>query len=375
MGAGSTSGSDPRCARPTRAAEIAMNAEEHRPGMVVARVGAGLALAAATLLVLAPFLIPLAWAAIAAYTTWPLYRWLRDRTGRPRLAASVLTAAVAFGIGVPLAWVLATVANEASFIVLKLQESAIGRLELPEWISSRDWLREPIEQLRATWLVDTHALRELITSNLSQVSSQLLSIASGLARNVIQFAITLMALFALYLDGERVLAQARRLMRIFFPAAPADFVEDIGAVVRAVVFGLLGTAVAQGAIAAIGFTIFDVPSPVLLGMVTALGSFVPFGPTLVWLAAVVGLVLAGETGAAIGMAIWGALLISSVDNVLRPLLISGPTQIPFLLVLFGVLGGLSTLGLLGLFVGPVVLSVAFALLAEFGKRPAASTAA
>jgi predicted PurR-regulated permease PerM len=74
------------------------------------------------------------------------------------------------------------------------------------------------------------------------------------------------------------------------------------------------------------------------------------------------------------MAIWGVLLVSTVDNVLRPLLISGPTQIPFLLVLFGVLGGLSTLGLLGLFVGPVVLSVAFALLSEFGKRPVAGAA-
>jgi predicted PurR-regulated permease PerM len=109
---------------------------------------------------------------------------------------------------------------------------------------------------------------------------------------------------------------------------------------------------------------------VLLGMVTALASFLPFGPTLVWVAAVVGLAFGGETGAAIGMTIWGALLVSSVDNVLRPLLISGPTQIPFLLVLFGVLGGLSALGLLGLFVGPVVLSVAFALLADFGSRAA-----
>lgn len=347
-----------------------MHADERRPGLVVARVGAGLALAAAALLVLEPFLVSLAWAAIAAYTTWPLFRWLRDKTRRPRLAASLLTVGVAFGLGLPFAWVLATVANEASHLVLLLQESASGPLLLPDWIASRSWLREPIEQLRATWLVDSHAIRDLVTRNLSEVSSQVLSLAGGLARNAIQFAITLMALFVLYLDGERVLAQARRLATLFFPAAPEDFVEDIGAVVRAVVFGLLGTAVAQGAIAAIGFTIFDVPSPVLLGMVTALGSFVPFGPTLVWLAAVVGLMLAGDTGSAIGMTLWGALLVSTVDNVLRPLLISGPTQIPFLLVLFGVLGGLSALGLLGLFVGPVVLSVAFALLAEFGKRPA-----
>jgi predicted PurR-regulated permease PerM len=351
-----------------------MNVEERRPGLVVARVGAGLGLAAAALIVLQPFLIPLAWAAIAAYTTWPLYVWVSGWTRRPRLAAAVLTAAVAFGLGVPLGWVLATVANEASHLVLLLQESASGELSLPAWIASRSWLREPIEQLRATWLVDSHALRDLVTRNLSQVSSQLISLAGGLARNLLQLAITLMALFVLYLDGERVLVQARRLAGIFFPAAPADFVDDIGAVVRAVVFGLLGTALAQGAIAAIGFAIFGVPSPVLLGMVTALASFLPFGPTLVWLAAVVGLVLAGQTGSAIGMAVWGALLVSTVDNVLRPLLISGPTQIPFLLVLFGVLGGLSTLGMLGLFVGPVVLSVAFALLAEFGKRAPTSAA-
>jgi predicted PurR-regulated permease PerM len=258
--------------------------------------------------------------------------------------------------------------------VLLLQESASEPLRLPDWIASRAWLRDPIEQVRSTWLLDSQALRDLVTRNLTQVSSQLLSVAGGLARNVIQFAITLMALFVLYLDGERVLVQARRLAGLLFPAAPVDFLDDIGAVVRAVVFGLLGTALAQGAIAAIGFVIFGVPSPVLLGMVTALASFVPFGPTLVWIAAVLGLALAGQTGAAIGMAVWGALLVSTVDNVLRPLLISGPTQIPFLLVLFGVLGGLATLGLLGLFVGPVVLSVAFALLAEFGKRPAVSAA-
>ncbi|HEY8156123.1 MAG TPA: AI-2E family transporter [Myxococcota bacterium] len=346
-----------------------MNVEERRPGLVVARVGAGIGLAVAALIVLQPFLIPVAWAAIAAYTTWPLFVWVSRRTGRPRIAAALLTAAVAFGLGVPLAWVLATVANEASHLVLLLQASASQPLTLPDWISSRSWLREPIEQLRATWLADSHAVRDLFTQNLSEISSRLLSLAGGLARNVLQLAVTLMALFVLYLDGERVLAQARRLAGIFFPAAPEDFVDDIGAVVRAVVFGLLGTALAQGAIAAIGFVIFGVPSPVLLGMLTALASFLPFGPTLVWMAAVVGLVLAGETGAAIGMTVWGALLVSTVDNVLRPLLISGPTQIPFLLVLFGVLGGLSTLGLLGLFVGPVVLSVAFALLAEFGKRP------
>jgi predicted PurR-regulated permease PerM len=345
-----------------------MNGDERRAGMVVARVGAGVGLAAAALLVLRPFLVPMAWGAITAYTTWPLYRRLRDATGRPRLSAGLVTAAVAFGLAVPVAWLLATVANEVANVVELLQASAGRGVELPAWIESRAWLRDPIDELRRTWLFDSHAMRDLLTRNLSQVSSRLLSVAGGLARNAFQFAITLMALFVLYLDGERVLVHARRLAPVFFPSAPVHFLDEIGDVVRAVVFGLLGTALAQGAIAGIGFAIFGVPSPVLLGVLTALGSFVPFGPMIVWIAAVVGLVLNGETGNAIGMALWGGLLVSMVDNILRPLLISGPTRIPFLLVLFGVLGGLATFGLLGLFVGPVVLSVAFALLAEFGQR-------
>ena len=122
-----------------------MYVDERRPGLVVARVGAGLGLAAAALIVLQPFLIPLAWAAIAAYTTWPLYLWVTGLTRRPRASASLLTAAVAFGFGVPLAWVLAIVANEASYLVLKLQESASGDLVLPAWIAARPWLRELIE--------------------------------------------------------------------------------------------------------------------------------------------------------------------------------------------------------------------------------------
>jgi hypothetical protein len=149
-----------------------------------------------------------------------------------------------------------------------LQQSAGGPLTLPDWIASRAWLREPIEQLRVTWLVDTHALRDLFTRNLSEVSSQLLSLAGGLARNVIQFAITLMALFVLYLDGEK--AGAPSGCRGLLLRRPS-FV-DIGSVCAAV-FGLLGTAVAQGDRLD---RVRDLQHPpVLLGMVTALGSFLP----------------------------------------------------------------------------------------------------
>jgi predicted PurR-regulated permease PerM len=138
--------------------------------------------------------------------------------------------------------------------------------------------------------------------------------------------------------------------------------------VRAVVFGLLGTALVQGTLAAIGFAIFGVPSAVFFGFVTVLVSLVPAGPALVWIGACIWLYSQDRIGATIGMALWGALLVSTIDNFLRPYLISGPTRIPFLLVFFGVLGGLASLGLLGMFVGPVLLAVGFGLLAELPGR-------
>src|SRR5262249_41049397 len=136
----------------------------------------------------------------------------------------------------------------------------------------------------------------------------------------------------------------------------------------AVVFGLLGTALAQGVLAGVGFAIFGVPSPVFFGFVTALASLIPAGPALIWIGACIWLWTQGWVWAAVGLALWGGLLVSSIDNVLRPLLISGPTRIPFMLVFFGVVGGVASLGLVGMFVGPVLLAVGFGLLAEFPTR-------
>ena len=121
--------------------------------------------------------------------------------------------------------------------------------------------------------------------------------------------------------------------------------------------------------AGIGFALFGVPSPVALGALTSVASFVPMGPVVLWGGAALWLLMSGHVGAAVGMALWGAGLVSTIDNVLRPILISGgQTRIPFLLVFFGVLGGLVAFGMLGLFLGPVVLAVAFALVADFARR-------
>ncbi len=182
----------------------------------------------------------------------------------------------------------------------------------------------------------------------------------------------LLTLFVFYVNGAELVAASRRLAQGLFPRAPELFLDRIGEAVRAVVFGLLGTAAVQGTLAALGLAVAGVPSPLALGAATAALSFVPGGAASLCVLSAVWLGVIGHLGAAIGLAAWGVLIVGSADNVLRPLLISGRGRIPFLLVFFGVLGGLASFGVIGLFVGPVILSVVFALMREYTEGTAAA---
>jgi predicted PurR-regulated permease PerM len=138
---------------------------------------------------------------------------------------------------------------------------------------------------------------------------------------------------------------------------------------RAVVYGLLVTAVVQGAIAGIGYAVIGLTAPVLLGVLTGILSIVPLvGTAIVWVPVAIWLMVSGHLIKGIILLGWGALLVHPPENVLRPLLISNATRVPFLLVMFGALGGLAAFGLIGLFVGPVVLAIAMAVWREWAAR-------
>ncbi|HTO52156.1 MAG TPA: AI-2E family transporter [Myxococcota bacterium] len=344
--------------------------EERRPGLIVARVLVGLALVGSTLWLLHPFLVPGVWAAIAAYMTWPIYARVRAWTRWPAAAALVVTLFFALAIAVPVGWLLIAFASQASLVANRVQEWVAAGAQLPGWITNTPWLARWVAELRESPLFGPAAAGEWVARYGQTGSQWAVALGSGIARSVLEFGIMLIVLFALYLDGERVAGHARRLALLIVPSNDDRLVDSVGAIVRAVVFGLLGTAVAQGVLAGIGFAIFGVPSPVFFGFATALFSLVPGGSLVIWGGACVWLWAQGWLWAAIGLAAWGGLLVSSVDNLLRPLLISGhsPTRIPFMLVFFGVVGGLGSLGLLGMFVGPVLLAVGFGLLMEFPTR-------
>jgi predicted PurR-regulated permease PerM len=191
----------------------------------------------------------------------------------------------------------------------------------------------------------------------------------GALGSLLGFAITMFLLFFFLRDGDAMLARGRRLIPLDDMRKERLF-HQLSGVTRAIVIGTGVTALMQGILIGIGFTIAGLPSPVVFGVLTALLSMLPVGGSaFVWGPAAIWLIIDGRWGFGLFMLVWG-LLVSGLDNVLRPMLISGRARISALAVFIGVLGGIPAFGSIGLIAGPVVLSLALALIefAEEGRQ-------
>lgn len=342
-----------------------------RAGLIITRITVGLLLIGMTLIILEMFIVPMAWATLVAFMTWGLYTRTSRMLGRPKLTAFAYTLAVFLLFGIPAAFLVVAVAEQGTKLARAAQEWIVAGMPFPEWLVELRWIGPRLESFRLDGLPGIDQIGPHLAQLGAGLSQGLLVMGAGVARNVFEFAITLVTLYVLYLEGDRVCEFARRLLVELFPNQSPTLLDRIGARVRAVVLGVVGTALIQGTIAGVGYAIFEVPYAIALGALTALTSFLPGGTLFVWGGATLYLLAIGNNAMAIGMLLWGVLLVGSIDNFLRPILIrrSGSEHIPFILVLFGVLGGLASFGLLGLLLGPVVLSISFSLLMELGGTP------
>ncbi|MHB1143673.1 MAG: AI-2E family transporter [Thiobacillus sp.] len=319
-----------------------------------------------TFWVLSPFLASLAWAGILAYVTWPLHRRLRHRlSGRDTLAALLMTLGVAAALLLPLLWVMFEVAGDVAAASATLKQlAAHGLPPLPAGVRAwpaGDWIAAQYQRAQTdpAWVraqIDALGLTDI---------ANLKNVMGGVGRNAAKFGLAVFALFFLYRHGDSVLAQFRGVATRWLGEAARGYIQAVGVTVRAVVFGIVLTALAQGLLAGLGYWVAGVSAPALWGLITALVSLIPFVGPVVWIGLSLGLLAHAETQAALGLFLWGALVVSWVDNLIRPLVISGPTRIPFLLVFLGVLGGLHAFGLIGLFLGPVLLAVSVAIWREW----------
>lgn len=327
-----------------------------------------LLLAYACYRIVAPFLAPLVWAMFLAFLLHPtharLTRRLRDR---PELSAWILTLLTLLVIVGPLAGFATAFVSQASDLVQRLQTTVadearanlMGFIDHPVLRNVLNWAEQNIgittTQIRG-WLAEgTRSVLQMLAAT----SGELFLGALG---TVIGLCLTIFLMFFFIRDGATMILQVRDLVPMTADKRRELFAH-LASVTRAVVFGSGMTALLQGTLVGISFMIVALPSPLVFGAVAALLSLLPIGGTaFVWAPAAIVLGVQGRWIAAVFMIIWGALLVSMVDNFIRPLLISGRAQVSTLTVFIGVLGGISAFGAVGLFLGPVLLTLAVALI-------------
>jgi predicted PurR-regulated permease PerM len=320
--------------------------------------------------VLDPFIVPMTWAAIIAYTTWPAYRRLRDAMrGHAGLSALVMTSALIAALVVPVVWVVILLQAEAAEIYQRMQDRfATGDFALPDMLSNVPWIGERLRDF-AERLTDPDLWRQEAEALASQWSGQITGLASNVGLNLFKLVLMLLALFFAYRDGDAIMDAVRRSLEAAIGPRAHAYLDTLATMTRAVVVGMLLTAIAQGLLGAIGYWAAGIPAPATLGIVTALLSLFPFGPPVVWAPLGLWLVLSGSVWTGVALLVWGTIVISSMDNIIRPLVISGAAQLHFLLVVFGALGGLAAFGFIGAFVGPLALAMLVAIWREWLLGP------
>jgi predicted PurR-regulated permease PerM len=339
-----------------------------------ARIVAVALLVAGCLLVLQPFIVGIIFAAIVCVCTWPLYqRILGKCRNRPTLASLVMTLGMIVVVVAPLAVLAASLANNVPTLIdAGKQMLSGGPPAPPAWVKTVPLVGE---QADAYWHRLTENRDELKTlgQKLAEPAKNfLITTVQVFGEGILQLTLVVFVCFFLYRDGERLAGAVRATADKLAGGMGGRLLAIVNGTVVGVMFGMIGTAAAQALLALIGFLIAGVPAAFMLAAAVFFLSMVPVGPPLIWGGAAAWLYYGGETGWAIFMVLWGALVVSSVDNFLKPILISRGSNMSLALVFLGVLGGVLAFGFIGIFLGPTLLAVGVTLLKQWTQvAPAA----
>lgn len=318
-------------------------------------------------IILLPFLAPIAWALFIAFLLHPTHNWLSKRLrGRPTWSAALLTLATLLVLIGPLTALGAAFVAQVGELLRYAQDFAAEH----KGQDVSDLAEVPVIGPAIMWLQETtgFSFAQLQAYALQGARAVLGSLAAlgkmafvGALGTVIGFVMMMFILFFAIRDGAAMFADLRALV----PMAKSErgrLFAHLGAVMRAMVYGTGVTALVQGTLIGIGFAIVGLPSPIVFGVLAALFALVPMaGTPVVWVPATILLAIQGRYGAAIFMLVWGGA-VTVIDNFLRPILVSGRAQVGTLTVFIGVLGGVAAFGPIGIFLGPLVLALAIALM-------------
>jgi predicted PurR-regulated permease PerM len=321
-------------------------------------------LAVACLQIILPFLGAIAWAGIIAITIWPGFVWLSARLGhRPRLAATICAIALVAILVLPFAIMAATLGQAVPEVAKLLQGMAFTIApETPAWVRGLPVVGPLLDETWRNAVTDMSGLVKRALPAAEQAGVWALAQGANLAVALLEFLFAILIAAVLLVTAERFALLAQRVVSRLDIGDGGRLIGVIVTTVRSVSIGLVGTASVQALVAAVGFAIAAVPGIPLLGFLTFVLALVQLPTLLIWVPAAVWLYMTGETVRAIILGLWGLLLVNSVDNFLRPWLISRGAHLPFALILMGVLGGLLAWGIIGLFIGPTLLAVAWSLI-------------
>ena len=328
--------------------------------------------------IIKPFLAPLAWAAVLALFLYPLQQrltgWLRGRLNLAALSLTALTLVMFIGpltgLAVAFAAQAQDLASRTSGFVQQLRQQESGQLISAPFLQGLfGWLNRHLS-------ISAVQVQDWALLGAKRLLEQLASLGGtaflGAVGTVLSLTVMFFLLFFLLRDGAEMVRVAVGLVPMS-PERKQILITRMNAVTHAVVLGTALTALVQGTLLGIGFAIAGLPAPVVFGVVGAVLSVVPFGGTaLVWIPGAVSLFLTGQHGWGLFLVAWGVVLVSSADNFLKPLLISGKADVPTLAVFIGVIGGLSAFGLIGMFVGPILIALVLTLI-KFASETASET--
>ncbi|HYC09432.1 MAG TPA: AI-2E family transporter [Steroidobacteraceae bacterium] len=316
--------------------------------------------------VMEPFIVPVVWAAILAFVSWPAYeRLLRLLRGRSVLASLLMTTAVSVAVIAPLAWLAVVLRIELVRAWHDTQALLAGGVQLPPAVLKLPWIGDHLRDLTARAAQDPHTLGVELRKFADHSFDEITHVIGGIGRNVVKLVLTVVSLFFVYQRGQRFARQVARALEQVLGPRVDNYLLAIEQTVKAVVYGLVLAALVQGVLVGLGYWAAGTGAPVFLAALTTVCGLIPFAAPTIWGGVCAWLFIKGSTVPAVGLLIWGGVVMGWTDHIVRPLLISREAEIPFLIVMFGVLGGLAAFGLVGLFVGPVILAVLLAVWREW----------
>lgn len=318
-----------------------------------------LAIVASAVFIIHQFLPSLTWASIIAISTYPLYqRWRRYFGHREDLSAFAFTLLLSLIFFLPLTWLIKILVQESQLFINYLHEINRNGGHSPSFFHDLPWIGPDLETYWDANIGRPGSVKDLLSNlhiALTPATYYIKQIGTDIAHRGFQLGFTVLSLFFLYRDGESLITEIHQIGEYCLGRRWFRYADKLPLALRATVNGTIVVGLGVGLLMGACYALVGFPAPTLVGFITAFAAMIPFAVPIVFLVVGFLLIVSGQMIAALVVIIWGTIVMFIADHAVKPVLIGGATRLPFLAVLFGILGGVETLGLLGLFVGPMVM--------------------